>query len=147
MYKSTVLLVALLLISSGCTNIHVQPLEASQQISQVCIQVNEKVIVKDFLSIVREGFEAHGISTILLDGRVNGSLADRCQAILTYTAFKTWDIATYMHHAELRLEDLNRNKLASAEYHLNGRGGLALNKWASTRSKMKPVIDKLLGAY
>ena len=34
-----------------------------------------------------------------------------------------------------------------ASYHLNGGGGLALNKWASVKSKMDPVLDELLAAY
>lgn len=30
------------------------------------------------------------------------------------------------------------------ESHLVGKGGLSLTKWASTKSKMDPVIDELL---
>ena len=69
-----------------------------------------------------------------------------CEYHLTYTALKQWDVAMYMHHAELRLYN-GHDQIAYAEYHLNGGGGLALNKWASVDSKMDPVIDRLLSDY
>ena len=53
-------------------------------------------------------------------------------------------MATYLHHAELRLEK-NGNKIGYAEYHLNGKGGLSLTKWQSTKTKMDPIVDQLLG--
>ena len=69
-----------------------------------------------------------------------------CEYILSYTASQTWDFTTYLAYAELRLENNNR-KIASAEYRLRGGGGLALMKWQSTKTKMDPVIDKLLTGY
>jgi hypothetical protein len=73
-------------------------------------------------------------------------MPNNCEYNLTYTALKNWDMATYMHHAELWLYQDNEN-IAYTEYHLNGKGGLALNKWASVDSKMDPVINKLLSGY
>lgn len=108
----------------------------------VCIQDNPKVAVQDFVTIVRDGFDRHGISTEV----IAGSAPERCEYLLTYTALRSWDFSPYLSHAELRIERGGR-QVAYAEYHLKGKGGLALNKWASTKSKMDPVIDELLGAY
>jgi len=69
-----------------------------------------------------------------------------CEFFVTYTALQTWDFATYMTHAEVRLNGMWQ-QIAYGEFHLKGGGGLALNKWRSTRSKMDPVIDELLAAY
>jgi len=88
---------------------------------------------------VRDGFDRHGIATKV----VSKPAPKECEYVLTYTAFKTWDIATYLHHAELRLERGGR-VIGSAEYHLVGKGGLSLAKWESTKTKMDPVIDELL---
>jgi hypothetical protein len=51
-----------------------------------------------------------------------------------------------MSIAELRLTK-GGLEVARANYHLRGKGGLSLNKWASTKSKMDPVIDELLAQY
>jgi hypothetical protein len=147
MYKFVI--PALLTIStlSGCTSVQVKPLDASAKLSKVCIVENPKVVVTGFLKVVRDGFDEHNINTVVIKDYMGQDLSGTCQAILTYTAFQTWDIATYLRHAELRLDDLDGKKLASAEYHLIGGGGFSLMKWASVESKMKPVIDELLAAY
>ena len=138
-------LVALILVGSvlsGCTSTKVTPLTAKLS-KDVCIEKNEKVIVQNFVEILRNGFEEHGFKT-----RVYTSVApENCSTILTYTATRKWDLAPYMTDAELWLRDSEGNRLGYAQYHLKGGGGLALNKWASPESKMKPVIDELLAEY
>lgn len=141
--KNRLLLLALIAsFIASCTSIKVQELDPEHEISHVCIQKNPKVIVGDFLPVVQRGFMKHGITTEVFDDE----MPFYCDYYLTYTALKTWDIGMYMHHAELSLFK-NHKMLGYAEYHLNGKGGLALNKWASVESKMMPVIDKLLVGY
>jgi hypothetical protein len=123
------------------------PLDPSVGISNICIVNNPKVIVPGFLQVVRDGFDRHHINTLVINEYTGQDLTNTCQALLTYTALQTWDMATYLAHAELRLDDLSGKKLASAEYHLHGGGGFSLMKWASVESKMTPVIDELLSAY
>jgi hypothetical protein len=52
----------------GCmtATVHVRPVPAGEQIQHVCIEQNPKVLVADFLYVVEEGFERHGISTELV---------------------------------------------------------------------------------
>ena len=133
------LVIAFSLIFSGCTSISVRPIDSGLNITNVCIEENPKVIVGDFLTVVRNGFDRHGIDTKV----VSKPAPKECEFVLTYTALKNWDLGTYMHHAELRLERSGRF-IGSAEYHLSGKGGLSLTKWQSTKTKMDPVIDQLL---
>ncbi len=132
--------VSSLLLVTGCTSVDVQPIANTYQPEKICIEENPKVIVDDFLSVVRNRIEYHGIATEVYEQEIPTG----CEYTMTYTAFKTWDVTTYMHHAELRLEK-NGQRIGYAEYHLNGKGGLALTKWQSTKTKMDPVVDELLG--
>lgn len=127
---------------SGCTAITVKPVDPSLNVRHVCIQNNPRVTIDNFLSIVRDGFDRHGLSTEV----VKKQSLNTCEYVLTYVARRSWDMATYLSHAELKLFSGGR-QIASATYHLKGKGGFALNKWASTKSKMDPVIDELLGQY
>jgi len=125
---------------AACTSITVQPVDPGVGIVYVCVQDNPKVIVSDFVPVVRAGFDRHGISTEVF----SGSLPEKCEYVLTYTALRSWDMAPYLSHAELWLDRRGR-RVASAEYHLNSKGGFSLMKWQGTQTKMDPVIDELLG--
>jgi len=138
--QKALVLICLLVLITGCTAINVRPVDSSLQITSICIEENPKVIVEDFLSVVRDRIEYHGIETAVLISPD----PDECEYIMTYTAFKTWDVVSYLHHAELRLER-NGRTIGKAEYHLKGQGGFSLMKWQSTKTKMDPVVDELLG--
>lgn len=138
--RKVVLSVVSIALLSGCTSVNVQPLQSGIKPEKICIEENPKVIVSDFLSVVRDRIEYHGIGTEVFTKTV----PQNCSYIMTYTALKTWDIGMYMHHAELRLRKGNKT-VAQAEYHLNGKGGLSLMKFQGTKTKMDPVVDQLLG--
>jgi hypothetical protein len=137
--NSLVLLVGSCLLLTACTSVTVKRPDPALSIKHVCIQENPKVWVSDFLPVLREGFDRHGISTNVY----SGTKPENCEYVLTYTALQSWDFAPYLSHAELWL-DKNGRQVAYAEYHLVGRGGLSLMKWQGTKTKMDPVIDELL---
>jgi len=137
--KSKLLLIATFLIT-GCTSVTVQPIAPNANLQQVCIINNPKVTVSDFISVLRDGFARHNIATSV----VEESQSQSCDVTLTYTALRSWDFKPYVSHAELRLWR-DGKQIGSADYHLNGKGGLSLTKWGSTKEKMDPVIDELLG--
>lgn len=139
--RHSVILISITILSA-CTVVTVRPVDSSLNIRHVCVQNNPEVTVRDFTTIVRDGFDRHGISTEVFSGRK----PNNCEYVLTYTALRSWDMSTYLSHAELRLEAGGR-QIAYAEYHLRGKGGFALNKWAATKTKMDPVIDELLAQY
>ena len=130
------------MLAVGCTSITMRPIEATQQLEHSCIQENPKVLVEDFVPVLRDGLSRHGISSEVY----TGTAPPHCEFLLTYTALRRWDFAPYMSHAELRLETEGR-QVAFAEYHLRGGGGFSLMKWQRTKAKMDPVIDELLAAY
>ncbi len=134
------ILAAVLLMTAGCTSIDVRPVAPSAGLQSVCIVNNPKVTVSDFVSVLQDGFSRHNIATTV----VQPSQAQSCDVTLTYTALRSWDFKTYISHAGLRLWR-NGSQIGSADYHLKGKGGLSLTKWGSTKEKMDPVIDQLLG--
>jgi len=137
-----VLIVLSLVYLSACTSVQVTPLDNSYKVLHVCIENNPKVIVSGFIGVVEDIFQEHGITT----ENYTGSKPNHCEYKLTYTATRDWDFTPYLSHAELRLFR-GYKKIAYAEYHLNGGGGLSLMKWASVESKMTPVVNKLLNQY
>lgn len=123
---------------AGCTAVQVSPLQSVAQ--DVCIEENSKVLVEDFVPVLQAGFARHGITT-----QLHRSIArDQCSHIVTYTARRSWDGIPYLSSAEIKVLDPQRRTLASANYHLRGKGGLSLMKWQGTKTKMDPVIDQLL---
>ena len=129
----------LVFLTVGCTSVKVQPVDSSVPMLHVCIRQNSQVQVSDFLQVLQEGFERHGIGSEVY----YGNRPHRCEYILTYTALRSWDLKTYLSHAELRLQR-GGEQIASADYHLRAKGGFALTKFAGTKTKMDPVIDELL---
>jgi hypothetical protein len=134
-----ILLGLITLTLAACTSVTARPVDHSLGIRGVCIQENPRVQVSDFISVIREGFNRHGISSEVF----SETKPDKCEYILTYTALRSWDFVPYLSHAELKLERQSL-QIAYGEYHVIGKGGLSLMKWASTKEKMDPVIDELL---
>ena len=124
---------------SGCTSVRVSPVRSGLNMGEVCVEENKEVTVDGFLSIVREGFERHGISTRIIDN----SGVEKCEYLLTYTAENSWDFASYLSYAELKLEN-NEKTVGYAKYHMHIRGWVNFIKWKSTKGKIDPVIDELL---
>ncbi|OAM31125.1 hypothetical protein A7P95_01085 [Eikenella longinqua] len=125
---------------SACTFVTVQPVSAAEDIKEVCIENNPRVQVRDFVSVLQNRLAYHNIQSQVVENKANQG----CVYSMTYNALRSWDITTYLSHAELYLWKDGR-QIAQAEYHLRGKGGFALTKFASTRTKMEPVIDQLLG--
>ncbi len=126
---------------SACTTVNVRKVDAAKNpIKLVCIEENPKVLVSDLILVLENGFQRYNINTIVYRDKA----PDRCEYTLWYTAFRAWDIAPFLRNVELRLRRGDET-IASATY--NHSGGLALNKWASTESKLTPVIDELLADF
>lgn len=127
---------------SGCTSIQVLPVvrEEFKNIHEICIIRNPIVIVSDFVPVVESRLMQYGIKT----RKVEEHNVDSCTYTLRYSAKRSWDIVTYLSWARLNLYKKDK-EIASAEYSLVGKGGLALTKYQSVETKMNPVIDQLLG--
>lgn len=133
-------LIPLIAVSAlaGCTSVRVQPIAGDNRIDHICIQENPKVQVGDFVEVMQEGFQKYGVTSQLVRDNVPAG----CRYTSTYTARRKWDMAMYMTDAQIDILRDGR-QVGSANYHLKGKGGLSLTKWAGTRSKILPVIDEL----
>ena len=131
-----------LLFICGCTSLDVHPIPASAKVDKICIKYNEQVNVDDFVPVMQEDFSNHGIRSVVF----KSDKPDGCEFSLSYTVNRAWDMAPYMVDAQMII---NRNGefIGSAHYHLNGRGGFDLAKWAGTHSKIDPAIDQMLRDY
>ena len=138
--NKTVFVVAGGLAVSACTSVQVNAVAEQQvnAIQQICIVNNPKVLVTDFVPVVQQRLQHHGIMSRV----VEGSEVAACAYQLYYSAKRSWDFTPYMSWAELKLYQ-NEVLIANAEYKLVGKGGLSLTKWQSVETKMTPVIDQL----
>jgi hypothetical protein len=135
-----IILILPLVALFGCTAITVRPPDSSLHLTHVLIRNNPKVIVQGFVDVMRDAFDRHGISSEVIpeDTRVQPG-----QFVVTYTALRSWDLAPYLSHAEIRIEESGR-QVAYAEYHLRGKGGYSMMKWQGVKAKMDPVMEQLL---
>lgn len=136
--------IAAFTILTGCTTVNVNKVDANNhKINRVCIKENPKVLVDDFISVMEDGFMEHGIDSIVFEG----GRPNNCEYMVTYTARRSWDMTPYLSFAEIKIRH-NGKSIGSATYkHEGGSMSLALNKWASTREKMAPVLNKLLADF
>ncbi len=138
-FRGVILVLALMSIS-GCTATKVIPVDTTLKIRKTCIEdCKDTCFDGEMMGVIRDGFERNGIATQIY----TGSLPTECEYHLSVMCERTWDMAMYLHHAELRLYRAQA-QIGYAEYHLTGKGGLALTKFGSTKSKMDPIIDELL---
>jgi hypothetical protein len=126
----------------ACTSVKVKPVDGNVVMKHVCIHTNPAVRVDDFVMVMQDGFQRHGIAAEVYDGDLPASCAYR----VDYTALRSWDFKPYLSHAEIRITDHGR-LVASATYHLNGKGGLDMGKWKGTKAKIDPVMDRLLANF
>ena len=131
-------------ILAACTSVAVKPINREEhQVQHVCIQENPRVIVAGFLESVERGLQRHSITS---ERYVGDKPPEHCTYTLSYVARQNWDVAVYLWQAEVQLRK-GAEVVGTAEYHLRGQGGLALNKWASVETKMAPVMDQLLVSF
>jgi len=120
--KRVMVMVIMIIAFAGCTSVNVKKVNSNEhKISLVCIEENRTVLVRDFLTVVENGFIHHGIKTEIY----TGNTPPHCKYILTYNAERGWDLAPFLNYAELRLKHGNKT-IATATY--KHSSGLALNK-------------------
>lgn len=128
---------------TGCTSIQVNNNDGfqPQSVKQICIINNPKVTIDGFNQSIVRSFARYNINARIYPENSKPAL---CETIMNYTALRTWDVVTYMSYAKFTL--LKDGRIASeAEFRLRGKGGLALNKWRSTDTKIDELVDQLVG--
>lgn len=130
------------LMLAACTSVKVKPVDGHTAMDHVCIQNNPAVKVDDFVLVMQDGFQRHGIAAEVFFSDPPAS----CEYIVDYTALRSWDFKPYLSHAEIRITQHGR-LVASATYHLNGKGGFDMGKWRGTKAKIDPVMDEMLAGF
>lgn len=126
---------------AACTSVDVRRVDPQEApLAAVCIERNPKVIVDDFLAVLEQAFQRHRIQVRV----VSTPAPEDCEYTVTYTALQSWDVVTFLREAEVRVWKRG-GVVGSATYH--HAGGYALTKYASTETKMRPVLDELLAGF
>lgn len=128
----------LVVVLSACTAVKIRPIEDRSKMTTVCIERNPAVQVSDFLPVLRDGLSRNRVRSFVFAG----DPPTDCEFIVTYTARRSWDLAPYLAHAEIRVEH-DGLQVGYGEFHLRGGGGYSMFKWQGTKPKMDPVIDRL----
>lgn len=127
---------------TGCTSIQVKNNEGFQpkSVKQICVINNPKVIIAGFNDSIVRSFARYNINARVYPENSKPAL---CETTMDYTALRTWDVVTYMSYAKFTLMKEGRI-VSEAEFRLKGNGGLALNKWRNTDTKIDELVDQLI---
>ena len=134
---------ALAFAVTGCTSIKVNNSEGfqPQNVKQICVIANPKVTIDGFDQSVARSFARYKSNARFYP---ENSKPAFCETTMNYTALRSWDFVTYMSYAKFTL--IKEGRIVSeAEFALKGKGGLALNKWRSTDTKIDELVDQLVG--
>lgn len=135
--KNAIIISALLALSGCATINNVNPAPKSEKLEEVCIVKNPRVKYEEAVSVIRDSFSNHGISTSVVDSD------KECPVVLTYTARRSWHFASYLGRFELHLWKEGK-KIASAEY---AQRHWDPTKWGNTRGRMEAVVNNMLAEY
>lgn len=116
---------------------------------QVCIEVNAQIQLIDVVPALQAEFKAHGIESRVYEP---GTAVSQCKVWLRYAADMRWEVPLfgtdykpYMNSAALTLRSDRGDVIASSQYALGDF--MDMGKWASTRSKLAPVVTALLTGF
>ena len=138
-----------MLILTGCTSkvvdtkpldkkVYIKSLDTTiYHIDEICIQQNNKVIVKDFLPYVRNELKKHEINSKVY----NDDISNNCLYSLDYSADESWDIVMYFKSAEMKI----RTVIASVRF--KTEDGPFFSKYSSMEEKFTPILDELLKGH
>ncbi len=136
-------LIALFIVATffGCTTVNVSKVDMDKnQITHVCILESTRSNTRDFISAMQERFEYHNISSESY--MINRP--DNCDAIVTFEAYRSYDPIPFLSKAKIELKKGNEI-IGSVTYkHKGSSASRDPSKYGSTRSKIFPLIDKLL---
>lgn len=138
------LLAALILLSACTITREVRPVQSKiPQGATICIEENPRVIEPKILGVIERSLFRNGFIA-----EIHSKNPEYCKFRITYTAFQKWDVSTFLSEATIRLYESTK-LIGSAEYRIPagifGGGGANPKKWASTESKIAPLLDELLG--
>ena len=139
------LLFSVVLCLVGCsTNIEVSPLPYDENLKEISLINNPRVIVRQYVPTLELYFARHGIGVKQVS---EFTPLGPDEYGIRYSAKQSWTITTYLSDAYVNVYKGNK-LVAGGKFHLvGGSFSLSLSKWNRTETKMKPVLEELLKNY
>lgn len=132
------LIVLVLLSATGCSIVQdVRRIDALAS-REVCVLENTAVR-PGVLSAVRDELLELGCQEQLLPPSASRTA---CPVTLSYTARSSWDLATYMSYAHLRVFNAEGHQIGEARYDAR-RGGGRLDKFITGEDKVRELVGEL----
>lgn len=133
-----------MLLVCGCNSYKVTALPYDANLKGVVVVDNPKVRDGHFLPVLESAFAERGFRVR------HGAAADAAgdEAVVTYSALRSWDIVPYLADADVVISK-NGVQKASGHYHHTG-GSLSLDvftKWRGDEYKMADLYDQMLKNY
>lgn len=116
----------------------------------VCI-ANHQAVKEGVLHALEKGFQKNGTTTTVIQGNyvlednswkptINSAEAKNCDAIAFYVANWAWDLAMYMHFANVWITDqAGAQKLAQSIY----QAGAGPSKFIDAETKIIELVDEM----
>lgn len=135
------------------------PTHASQTVFQgaalparVCIEYNRSLALPEFVPALMSALQGYDVPARVFDAGANPGDAV-CPAWLRYQGLQQWDkpplsdqVRPFLAQATLSLHDAGGRLLAASSYQ-SDEAALGMGRWASTRSKLAPVVRALLTGF
>ena len=143
--RRVVLLVATVSLLCGCNTYYVKSLPYDPELKDVVVVHNPKVIVKDFVEVMTDEFNARKIKVRNVP---QNYVSKPNEYVVHYDARQSWDFTLYLSDATIRIIR-DGMTVGKGKYHHVGRS-MSLDiftKWRGTEWKMKDLYEGLLKNY
>ena len=139
------ILFALFAMLVGCNSYKVDALPYDENLKDIVVVENRKVIVKDFIEVMIDEFNARNIKVRFV-GENYAAKPD--EYIVKYDARQSWDFSLYLSDATIRILKDNMTKAKGKYHHIGGSCSFdCFTKWRGVEWKMKDLYDELLKNY
>ena len=141
--------VAVSAISTGPSHSRNTVYHEHPSLDKVCVEYNPLTPDPDIAPALQAELRNHEIDSRIYE---EGGAPPSCRFRVTYTADIEWgtppfgdSYKPYMRDATLTLRDENGTVLSSSAYSLDGT--FQMGKWATSRSKLAPVVTALVTGF
>ncbi|SHM36615.1 hypothetical protein [Rhizobacter sp. OV335] len=119
-------------------------------VKRLCIEFNRNAPLPDLVPALQAELRGIGVMSRVYEA---GAGADDCEVWLRYAATVDWDTPPfgdaarpYLSAASMSLQRSGGALLASSGYSV-GDAGFGASKWATTRTKLAPVVRALIQGF
>ena len=122
-------------------------------VKRLCIEFNRNAPLPDLVPALQAELRGIGVASRVYEAGATGSTLDDCEVWLRYAATVDWDTPPfgdaarpYLSAASMSLQRSGGALLASSGYRVDD-AGFGASKWATTRTKLAPVVRALIQGF